>query len=131
MAAAPAGNVSMIVVPRVIMQVSDFDNGLGCSLHTLPKPLLGEFRHVLGDEHLMANPTTASGADRLNGFTKVRFGKKVHGKELRMSNNGGKGEDDDLHSGDGTKKTTFTQQDRKDEENAQKMASKWRRGRSK
>jgi hypothetical protein len=30
----------------------DKDNPLECSLHTLPKQLLGEFHHVFGDKHL-------------------------------------------------------------------------------
>ena len=55
----------MIVAPRIITQVPDSGNGLECSLHTLPKPLLREFRHVFGDKYLMENATAAPGAERV------------------------------------------------------------------
>mmetsp|Transcript_2832 Transcript_2832/g.7472 ORF Transcript_2832/g.7472 Transcript_2832/m.7472 type:complete len:209 (-) Transcript_2832:1364-1990(-) len=46
---------STVVKPRELAQRQGSDNGLECSIHTLPKPLLREFRHVFGDEYLKAS----------------------------------------------------------------------------
>lgn len=43
----------MLLPPRLLSQNADSsDNGLECSVHTLPKPLMREFHHVFGDQYL-------------------------------------------------------------------------------
>lgn len=51
---------STVVRPRELAQKQGSDDALECSLHTLPKPLLREFRHVFGDQYL-------KGVSQLNG----------------------------------------------------------------
>lgn len=43
---------STVVKPRELARKQGSDDGLECSIHTLPKPLLREFRHVFGDQYL-------------------------------------------------------------------------------
>ena len=43
---------STLLPPRVLVQEKDSSDGIECSIHSLPKPLLREFRHVFGDEYL-------------------------------------------------------------------------------
>mmetsp|Transcript_3927 Transcript_3927/g.5842 ORF Transcript_3927/g.5842 Transcript_3927/m.5842 type:complete len:200 (+) Transcript_3927:32-631(+) len=43
---------STIVPTRMLLQKQGTDNGIECSLHHLPRPLLREFRHVFQDEYL-------------------------------------------------------------------------------
>lgn len=43
---------STLLPPRLISQVPGSTDSLECSVHTLPKPLLREFRHVFGDQYL-------------------------------------------------------------------------------
>eukprot|EP00558_Chaetoceros_sp_UNC1202_P007882 CAMPEP_0197245396 /NCGR_PEP_ID=MMETSP1429-20130617/10199_1 /TAXON_ID=49237 /ORGANISM="Chaetoceros sp., Strain UNC1202" /LENGTH=194 /DNA_ID=CAMNT_0042705881 /DNA_START=53 /DNA_END=637 /DNA_ORIENTATION=+ len=43
---------STIVPTRMLVQEPGTNDGLECSVHNLPKPLLREFRHVFQDEYL-------------------------------------------------------------------------------
>lgn len=43
---------STLVPPRAVALHPDSTDGLEVSLHTLPKQLLREFRHVFSDEYL-------------------------------------------------------------------------------
>ena len=43
---------STIVAPRILVQSEGSNDGVECSVHTLPKPLLREFRHVFQDTYL-------------------------------------------------------------------------------
>jgi hypothetical protein len=43
---------STLVPPRILVQEKTSSDGVECSIHHLPKPLLREFRHVFGDEYL-------------------------------------------------------------------------------
>lgn len=43
---------SMLLPPRLLSQKADSSDGLECSVHTLPKPLMREFHHVFGDQYL-------------------------------------------------------------------------------
>mmetsp|Transcript_15720 Transcript_15720/g.32208 ORF Transcript_15720/g.32208 Transcript_15720/m.32208 type:complete len:210 (-) Transcript_15720:42-671(-) len=53
---------STITDPRIMSLVQGSDDGLECSLHNLPKPLLREFRHVFGDEYLKPIDNDETGA---------------------------------------------------------------------
>ena len=54
---------SMIAAPRLLAQRQESDDGLECSVHTLPKPLLREFRHVFGDKYLSPAEDRGIGLD--------------------------------------------------------------------
>jgi len=45
---------STLVSPRILCKVIGSGDGLECSVHSLPKKLLREFRHVFGDEYVNA-----------------------------------------------------------------------------
>ena len=53
---------STLVPPRLLVQEDGSSDGVECSIHHLPKPLLREFRHVFGDEYLKrpSSPHTSS-----------------------------------------------------------------------
>jgi hypothetical protein len=40
-------------------------DGIECSVHTLPKPLLREFRHVFADKYLMVDGMSQNGLELL------------------------------------------------------------------
>ena len=46
---------STIVEPRLACRSGKQNDPIECSLHTLPKPLTREFRHVFGDKYLTTN----------------------------------------------------------------------------
>ena len=56
---ATSPNSSILLAPRVLCQRSDSVDGLECSVHTLPKPLLREFRHVFADKYLTTDGVLA------------------------------------------------------------------------
>jgi hypothetical protein len=43
---------SILLPPRLLSQKAGSLDGLECSVHTLPKPLMREFHHVFGDQYL-------------------------------------------------------------------------------
>jgi len=43
---------STLLPPRILVQTQGSGDGIECSVHTLPKPLLREFRHVFQDAYL-------------------------------------------------------------------------------
>jgi len=43
---------STIVEPRIACRSGKRDDPIECSLHTLPKPLMREFKHVFGEKYL-------------------------------------------------------------------------------
>lgn len=43
---------SMLTPSRILVQQLGTNDGLECSVHNLPRPLLREFRHVFQDEYL-------------------------------------------------------------------------------
>jgi hypothetical protein len=43
---------STLLPPRLLSQKEGSSDGLECSVHTLPKPLMREFHHVFGDQYL-------------------------------------------------------------------------------
>lgn len=43
---------STLLPPRTVVQKQGSNDGIECSVHNLPKPLLREFRHVFQDEYL-------------------------------------------------------------------------------
>lgn len=45
---------STILTPRLLIERQGSYDSLECSLHTLPKPLLREFRHVFQDAYLQS-----------------------------------------------------------------------------
>lgn len=49
---------STLLSPRLVAQVKGGSDGLECSVHDLPKPLLREFRHVFQDEYLKCTLAT-------------------------------------------------------------------------
>ena len=53
----PTPSSSTIRPPKLVAQKgkTDGDASLECSVHTLPKPLLREFRHVFGESYLEGN----------------------------------------------------------------------------
>lgn len=51
---------SMILPTRLLLPKNGSDDSIECSVHTLPKPLQREFRHVFGDAYL------ETGADSLH-----------------------------------------------------------------
>jgi len=53
---------SIILPPRVITLTETSTDEVECSIHTLPKPLEREFRHVFGDEYLK-RPLNCTGED--------------------------------------------------------------------
>ncbi len=67
-------NSSTLLPPRLVkLDASSFDT-IECSVHTLPKPLLREFRHVFGNVHqqnedmlLLAIPTNQRAQEDLVG----------------------------------------------------------------
>ena len=59
--ATPTG--STVVPPRLVTQVPGSADALECSLHTLPKPLMREFRHVFADKYLEHRPDSAATAE--------------------------------------------------------------------
>ena len=51
---------SMLLPTRVLLQMEGGDDSIECSVHTLPKPLQREFRHVFGDAYLVDTGVQAS-----------------------------------------------------------------------
>mmetsp|Transcript_10793 Transcript_10793/g.15906 ORF Transcript_10793/g.15906 Transcript_10793/m.15906 type:complete len:198 (+) Transcript_10793:34-627(+) len=51
MTSTPSSTCTLLP-PRLISTTQDSPNGLEASVHTLPKPLIREFRHVFGDKYL-------------------------------------------------------------------------------
>jgi len=43
---------STLLPPRILVQKEGSGDGVECSVHTLPKPLLREFQHVFRDTYL-------------------------------------------------------------------------------
>ena len=63
--ATASATASTLVPPRLLSRTSNSTDSLEVSLHTLPKQLLREFRHVFRDEYLNFSPdasTTDAGA---------------------------------------------------------------------
>ncbi len=68
---ASSTTASTVVPPRILVQNDGSKDGIECSVHTLPKPLLREFRHVFHDTYLRrpeemavdTNATSTSGND--------------------------------------------------------------------
>lgn len=54
---------STISPPRLIVQSSGSNDGVECSVHFLPKPLLREFRHVFQDTYLRRPEATEMETD--------------------------------------------------------------------
>jgi hypothetical protein len=54
--------ISIIIPPRLVVERHGSDDSLECSLHSLPKPLLREFRHVFQDSYLQSPETINSTA---------------------------------------------------------------------
>mmetsp|Transcript_7785 Transcript_7785/g.11342 ORF Transcript_7785/g.11342 Transcript_7785/m.11342 type:complete len:211 (-) Transcript_7785:391-1023(-) len=51
---------STLLEPTLLYQEGEDPNDLlECSVHTLPKPLLREFRHVFGDQYLEQSPSSS------------------------------------------------------------------------
>eukprot|EP00531_Pseudo-nitzschia_arenysensis_P016451 CAMPEP_0116115548 /NCGR_PEP_ID=MMETSP0329-20121206/563_1 /TAXON_ID=697910 /ORGANISM="Pseudo-nitzschia arenysensis, Strain B593" /LENGTH=161 /DNA_ID=CAMNT_0003608983 /DNA_START=92 /DNA_END=574 /DNA_ORIENTATION=- len=46
---------STIVEPRIACRSGKQNDPIECSLHTLPKPLIREFKHVFGEKYLQSN----------------------------------------------------------------------------
>ena len=64
-ATATTATASTLLSPRLIIPPGHQnmpDDVLECSVHTLPKPLLREFRHVFADQYLSNAPSVAAGA---------------------------------------------------------------------
>jgi hypothetical protein len=67
-ATKPSTSPSTILSPRILVQKEGSGDGVECSVHTLPKPLLREFQHVFRDTYLRgleigANCTNANNND--------------------------------------------------------------------
>jgi hypothetical protein len=56
---------STILEPRLACQAGKRDDPFECSVHTLPKPLLREFRHVFGEVHLQDIDSNSMSDDHL------------------------------------------------------------------
>jgi len=58
--------ITALLLPRLLTQTDKSADGIECSLHTLPKPLEREFRHVFGDVYLTRQSNAAVSNDSLN-----------------------------------------------------------------
>jgi len=57
-----SATASTLVPPRLLSRTPKSTNSIEVSLHTLPKQLLREFRHVFRDEYLNFSPDAPAGA---------------------------------------------------------------------
>ena len=56
---------STLLPPQILVQKAGSGDEVECSVHTLPKPLLREFRHVFHDTYLK-RPESASGSSMVH-----------------------------------------------------------------
>ena len=68
MSSAPAASstASTLVPPRLLSRTPNSTDSLEISLHTLPKQLLREFRHVFRDEYLNFSTDASTGAGAMD-----------------------------------------------------------------
>jgi hypothetical protein len=63
--ATPNSNASTLLPTRMMALAAGSPDGIECSVHTLPKPLMREFRHVFADKYLMAEGIAQDGLELL------------------------------------------------------------------
>ena len=85
-------NASTLLPPRMMTGGSTCD-GIECSVHSLPKPLMREFRHVFSDKYLITDGRVEGGLELLAlptnqhaMFDLVAIGEHIEAEKDRLLN---------------------------------------------